>query len=275
VWVRTKDKKVRRFTTEDETLFGVFGLVVDEERAALWGATSAVPAMNGYTNELDGAAGLAEFDLETGAVRRVVRVPATNDHMTHVLGDLALAPDGAIFLPDSGAPTLWWLAPRAAELAVFAESPEFMSLQGVVVAPELNALFVADHANGLLRVDLTSRAVRRMESPPDTTLIGLDGLVRAPNGDLIAIQNGLKPARVLRLTIDPNGESVAAVKVIEGAHLNMPAPALGCIATGGDLFFIGIAGWSRFEGEEVKATAPRPVPVFKTKLAVATPPKKK
>jgi sugar lactone lactonase YvrE len=275
VWLRTKDEKVRRFTAGDENLFGVFGLAVDEEHGALWAATSAVPAMHGYTDELDGAAGLAEFDLETGALRRVVLVPKTNDHMTHVIGDLALAPDGGIFLPDSGAPTLWRLAPGAGELEGFVTSPEFMSLQGVVVAPERNALLVADHANGLLRVDLSSREVRRLESPPDTTLIGLDGLVRAPNGDLIGIQNGLRPARVLRLALDAGGEAVTAVTVLESAHLNMPAPALGCVALGGDLYFIGNAGWSRFEGEDVKPTAPRPIPIFKTKLAVAPPVKKK
>ncbi len=275
VWQRTKDKKIRRFSADDENLFGVFGLAVDEERGALWGATAAVPAMRGYVNELDGAAGLAEFDLEDGSLRRMILVPKTHDHQTHVIGDLALAPDGAIFLPDSGAPVLWWLPSRAVALEVFAESPEFMSLQGIVVVPELNALFIADHANGLLRIDLASRAVRRLESPPDTTLIGLDGLVRAPNGDLIAVQNGLKPARVLRLTLDESGEAVAKVAVLESAHLNMPAPALGCLATGGDLFLVGNAGWSRFEGEEVKPTAPRPVPIFKTRLSVPPPPQKK
>ncbi len=275
VWLRTQDKKVRRFSAEDDTVFGVFGLAVDEERGALWGATSAVPAMNGYTNELDSAAGLTEFDLETGALRRVVRLPALHDHQTHVLGDLAVAADGGIFLPDSGAPQLWWLPPRAEALEVFAESAEFMSLQGVVVAPEMNCLLVSDYANGLLRVDLATRAVKRVESPPDTTLIGIDGLVRAPNGDLIAIQNGLKPARVLRLALDTSGEAVTTVTVLESAHLNMPAPALGCIALGGDLFFIGNAGWSRFEGDDIKPTAPRPVPIFKTKLAVLPAPKKK
>ena len=274
VWLRTADKKVRRFTTADEAVFGVFGLAVDEERGALWAATSAVPAMNGYTNELDSAAGIAEFDLESGAVRRVVRLPALSDHQTHVLGDLALAPDGGIFLPDSGASVLWRLAPRAETLEAFAESPEFMSLQGVVVTPEMGALIVADHANGLLRVDLTSRAVRRLESPPDTTLIGLDGLARAPNGDLLAIQNGLKPARVLRLTLDANGEAVTNVVVLESAHLNMPAPSLGCIAMGDDFFFIGNAGWGRFE-EGGAGEGAHPVPIFKTKLSVEAPPKKK
>ena len=142
-----------------------------------------------------------------------------------------------------------------------------MSLQGAVVAPDLGALLVADHANGLLRVDLATRVVRLLASPPGTTLIGLDGLTRATNGDLLAIQNGLHPTRVLRLVLDASGEAVTAVLVLESAHLNMPSPSLGCLATDGDFFFIGNAGWSRFEGEEIKPTAPRPVPVFHTKLA--------
>lgn len=274
IWLRTKDQKLRRFTTDDDAVFGVFGLAVDEARGALWAAMAAVPAMRGYTDELDGAAGLAEFDLATGALRRVVRIPNRGDHQTHVIGDLALAADGAIFLPDSGAPVLWWLPPQAESVEVFAESPEFLSLQGVVVAPDRGALLVADHASGLLRVDLANRAVRRVELPPDTTLNGIDGLVRAPSGDLIAIQNGLRPKRVLQVTIDPAGEAVTAVTILESAHLNMPDPTLGCFAEGGEFFLIGNAGWTRFEGAEVAASPPRPVPVFKTKLAV-TPAKKK
>lgn len=274
VWLRTKDKKIQRFTADDDAVFGVFGLAVDEARGALWAATSAVPSMRGYTDQLDGAAGLAEFDLATGALRRVVRVPNRGDHQTHVIGDLALAPDGGIFLPDSGAPVLWWLPPHAEAVEVFAESPEFLSLQGTVVASDRGAIFVADYASGLLRVDLTTRAVRRLELPPDTTLNGIDGLVRAPNGDLIAIQNGLRPKRVLQVAVDATGEAVTSVTLLEAAHLNMPDPTLGCLAEGGEFFLIGNAGWTRFEGSDVAASAPRPVPVFKTKLAVP-PPKKK
>ena len=273
VWLRTSDKKVRQFAGDD-AVFGIFGLAVDEAGGSLWAATSAVPAMRGYTNELISVAGLAEFDLESGALRRVVRVPELADHQTHVLGDLALAPDGSIYLPDSGAPTLWRFTPGAKELEAFIESPEFMSLQGAVAPPEGGVLYLADYANGLLRVDLASHRVSRLESPPDTTLIGVDGLVRAPNGDLIGTQNGVRPPRVVRIVLDPTGENVTSVTVLESARLNMPDPTLGCIATDGNFFFIGNAGWSRFEGDDIKATPPRPVPIFKTKIT-EDPPKKK
>ncbi len=275
VWVRagaTKDDKggeraVRRFTPEGEELWGVLGLAVDEERGTLWAATSAVPAMAGFAQPMDGTAGVAEIDLATGAVRRVVPVGrAAGDRYSHVLGDLALGPDGSVYLPDSGGPTVWRLAPGAAALEAWAESAEFLSLQGAVVAPESGALWVADHANGLLRVDLGSRAVRRLESPENTTLIGLDGLARAPNGDLLAVQNGLRPNRVLRIVLAAGGEAIDRVTVLESAHLTMAAPSLGCVATGGNFFFVGNSGWARFDEAGAGPTAPRPVPVFRTKL---------
>ena len=127
VWVRagaTKDDKrgdrvVRRFTPEGEDLWGVLGLAVDEVNGVLWAATSAVPAMSGFAQPMDGTAGLAEIDLATGAVRRVIPVARRpGDQQSHVLGDLALGPDGSVYLPDSGGPTVWRLAPGANALDV-------------------------------------------------------------------------------------------------------------------------------------------------------------
>ena len=89
--------------------------------------------------------------------------------------------------------------------------------------------------------------------------------MRAPDGSLVAVQNGVRPMRVLRLTLDDAGESISQVGVLESAHMTMAAPALGCIVKN-DFYFIGNAGWSRFETKVPAATPPRPVPVFHTKL---------
>ncbi|HWA10656.1 MAG TPA: tetratricopeptide repeat protein [Opitutaceae bacterium] len=263
VWVRAADGKVRRFTEPSDELYGVFGLAVDEERGALWAATSMAAGVAGYTPDQDGVAGLAEFDLATGRLRRVARLPL--DHRARVIGDLALAPDGSVFATDSIDGALWRLAPGGKDLEQFLASDEFISLQGLAFSADGKNLFLTDHSNGLLRVNLAKRTVRRLDQPPNTTLLGLDGLVRAPDGDLIAVQNGSRPVRVLRLVVDDAGESVIDVKVLESAHLAMAEPALGCIANG-DFYFIGNAGWSRFEGSDPKPTPPRPVPVFRTKL---------
>jgi hypothetical protein len=267
VWVRRGDGTLARFTPEGDDLYGVFGLAVDEARGALWAATSAVPAMRGFSTAMDGTAGLAEIDLESGAVRRVIPVVrGSGDQYSHVLGDLALAADGTLYLPDSGGPILWRLVPGATALEPFVESPEFMSLQGVVVLPDGDTLVVSDYPNGLLAVSIGSRVVRRLPPPENTTLVGLDGLALAANGDVLAIQNGVRPNRILRISLDGAAEQVAAVKVLESGHINMPAPSLGCIATDGNFFYVGNAGWTRFEGTDGAPTAPRLVPIFRTRL---------
>lgn len=271
VWLRnSKDESLRRFTPEGDELFGVFGLAIDEANGTLWAATSAVPAMRGFTPDQDGTAALAEIDLNSGAVRRTIPVVRrAGDQQSHVLGDLALAVDGSVFVTDSGGPTLWRLAPGAQALEAWIESEEFLSLQGIVLLPEGVAV-LSDHANGLLRADLNSRTVRRLEAPSDSSLIGLDGLALTPEGQVLAIQNGLRPNRVLRIDLEGAAERVASVTVLEGGHITMAAPSLGCVATDGDFYYIGNAGWTRFEDTDGRPSAPRAVPIFRTKL-----PKKK
>ncbi|HVS51266.1 MAG TPA: hypothetical protein VHD62_02830 [Opitutaceae bacterium] len=274
VWTKNKDGTLKRFTPATDDLLGVFGLAVDEERGALWAATSAVPAMHGFTPEMDGTAALAEIDLDSGALRRVVPVVRkAGDRQSHVLGDLALAPDGTVLVTDSGGPTVWRLAPGANALEAAVESEEFLSLQGIVVLPG-GGLVVSDYASGLLRVDPESHAVRELAPPANTTLIGIDGLALAPNGDILAIQNGLRPNRVLRIAFDSGYENVASVTVLESAHLTMAAPSLGCVAGDGNFYFIGNAGWTRFENTNGEPSSPRSVPIFKTRIA-AEPAKKK
>jgi hypothetical protein len=216
---------------------------------------------------MDGTAALAEIDLESGAVRRTIPVTRKpGDRYSHVLGDLVMVADGSVYLPDTGAPLIWRLAPGGGVLETWVESPEFMSLQGITALPDGATLVVADHANGLLAIDLGSRAVRRLDSPADTSLIGLDGLALAPNGDVLAIQNGLRPNRVLRIGLAEGAEHVASVTVLESGHMTMAAPSLGCIGPDGHFFYVGNAGWTRFENTDGQPSSPRVVPIFRTKL---------
>ncbi|MDO8544673.1 MAG: hypothetical protein Q7S40_29885 [Opitutaceae bacterium] len=269
VWRRNKDNTLRRFTPEGDELLGVFGLAVDEGNGVLWAATAAVPVMRGHTAEQAGTAALAEIDLETGAVRRTIAVAAgSGDQQPHLFGDVAVGTDGSVFVSDSVGGAIWRLAAGADKLDVFAQGSGFISPQGVVTLPDGGGLIVADRVNGFLRVEVPGGNVARLESPAGTTLIGIDGLALAAGGDLIAIQNSTSPKRVVRITLESGGAGVTSVTVLESGHLTMSAPSLGCIAQDGDFYFVGNAGWSRFDESDAKPTAPRPVPIFKTKIAL-------
>lgn len=265
VWRRNKDNTLRRFTPAGDDLLGVFGLAVDEGRGSLWAATSAVTAMRGYTPEQDGAAALVEIDLESGAIRRSVALTGGGPP-PHLLGDVALGADGAVFVSDTLGGAIWRLSNDGAALERVAQGGELLAPQGLIVASDSVVVIVADRVNGLVRVDVAGGAMRRLEPPADWTLIGIDGLARAPNGDLLAIQSSTAPKRVLRITLDAGAESVTSATVLESGHLTMAGPSLGCVAQDGDFYFVGNAGWPRFELTEGQPTPPRPVPIFRTKL---------
>lgn len=241
IWRRDHTGKILRFTAEDEELFGIFGLVLDEERDTLWAATTALPAMGNYAPAQKGQAALADFELSTGKLRRIVPVPA--DGRDHALGDLTVDANGTVYATDSLAPVIWQFSPTEAEMEKTIEAPEFHSLQGIVLFRR--TLFVADYANGLFAVDLARRSVTPLEAPADTTLLGLDGLVAVPGG-LAAVQNGIEPQRVVRIALSPDLGTVTGLTVLAAGLPNLTDLAL-ITLVGDRLTFIAGAGWDGFD----------------------------
>jgi hypothetical protein len=240
IWRRDRTGTLTRFTAEDEELLGVFGLAIDEQRHALWAAMSALPEMSGFTPAQQGQAALAEFDLTTGDLRRVLPVPG--DGRDHVLGDLVVAPDGTIYLTDSAAPIVWQFAPADEGLIKFIESPEFVSLQGIALGG--HTLLVTDYSNGLFTIDRESLAIRALAPPQNTTLLGLDGLVPVPGG-VVAVQNGLVPPRLLRLTFSADTTAITRVDVLAAGLPGLEDLALAA-TVGNRVAVVAGSGWAGF-----------------------------
>jgi sugar lactone lactonase YvrE len=269
VWVRRKDGTMRRLASTDDSLLGVFGLALDEAAGVLWAATSAVPAMSGFAPDQAGLAALVEIDLGSGAVRRSFPTPrAAGSGAGHRLTDVALGEDGSVWAIDAGTPILWRLRPGNDALEPAVESPEFFTLQGLCVLPT-GTVLVADQLNGLVRVD-PARGLATMLTPPENVTLGdLNSLTLAPDGSVLALQTGVRPNRILRIEVEPDAEAIARVRVLESGHVAMGAPSQGCLGPNEDFHFVGHAGWSRFTAGDGAPTAPRLVPIFRTKLPQA------
>lgn len=260
VWRRDRDGRVTRFTVDDEELFGVFGLAVDEARNTLWAATAALPEMRDYDREVKGFAALAEFDLTTAELRRVVAVPV--DGRDHALGDLVLGPDGTVYASDSKAPAIWQLSPGAEELEKTVESPVFNSLQGMALFQR--TLVVADYSNGLMTVDLATRNIAALLPPEKTTLLGLDGVVAVPGG-IVATQNGVEPQRVLRITFSREVDRVTDVAILASSLPQLNDLTLMTLVNGRPTWIAG-AGWDGFDPAKAKQPAGHTVRIFQASL---------
>jgi hypothetical protein len=216
----------------EDGLWGVMGLKVDPARRRLWAAVSAVPQLAGFKAEDAGRAGLACYDLKTGRLLKKYVLPGKPE--THLLGDLTVDGQGTVLATDSQSPLIYSLDPSADAPEVFLKYDPFQSLQGIDLTPDGKTIYVADYSVGLYAVDRATRTVRYLEAPRGTALIGIDGLYYY-QGSLIAVQNGLKPNRVLRVFLSRDGSRIGSVAALEANEPTMTEPTLGCVV--GDLFY--------------------------------------
>ncbi|MEI9904008.1 MAG: hypothetical protein WDN06_08510 [Asticcacaulis sp.] len=91
------------------------------------------------------------------------------------------------------------------------------SPSGLAENADASALMVSDFISGLYRVDLAAGTMARLNAPDGGSLLGISSLSRYGD-DLIAIENGFKPAKgaapayVARLADGGIGRGAAAVR---------------------------------------------------------------
>jgi sugar lactone lactonase YvrE len=241
---------------------GVLGIVVDAERGRVWAVTAPLPpATHGQTAAPPTA--LLEIDLATGRI--LARYPAPDAQADRTLGDIALGPDGMVYVADSGGGEVFRLTPGAETLTVFVGPGPFGSPQGMTVTPDGQALIVVDYSSGLYRVEMATGGVTQLAAPADASLIGVDGLTRDGRA-LYAIQNGVNPQRVLKLGIDAGWTRIDAVQVLAANLPEMDEPTTGLVHAGG-LVFVSRSQWSDFDDDGApKAGANGPAIIARLRL---------
>jgi hypothetical protein len=95
--------------------------------------------------------------------------------------------------------------------------------------------------------------VRRLSVPPDLALNGIDGLV-IHGSSLVAIQNGVRPHRVIQVDLAPDGVTVSGVRILVMNHDDLDEPTLG-VVVGDTLYFTADSQGQKFLNEK-KRIAP-------------------
>jgi sugar lactone lactonase YvrE len=255
--------------TGRDGLWGAFGVALDEAKGSLWVASSALPQAANIAPADKGRAGLFEFALADAKLRSKALVPA--DGKEHVFGDLIVEPSGDVFVSDSTSPVIYRLRRGSSALEEFARSDEFHSLQGLALSPDGAKLAVADYSSGIHVFDLASRARTLLAMPANTTLHGVDGLVRHGR-DIIGVQNGIDPQRVILMRMNPAWSAIETVEVLAANLPEMDEPTLAAKA-GDDLLVIGNGQWTRFADDgAIKGEEPfAPTRILRLALPPARP----
>ncbi len=217
--------------------WGVFGMAADRKRGVLWAVTAALPQVEGFKAEDKGKSALLRIDLRDGKILETIPAPEGEHHF----GDVAVAPDGEVYVSDSATTVVYRVEDGALQPLV--QGP-FRSLQGFAVSGGL--LYVADYSNGIFAIDRRTGDLHPLRVPSNVSLLGVDGLYAVDPTTLIATQNGTNPFRILRITLAPGGLSVSSVQTLLANSPLMGDPTLGVVANG-RFYFNGNAQWDLFD----------------------------
>jgi len=238
--------------------WSAFAACVDAPRRLLWTSVAATPTAEGYSAADSGRTGLVAWDLRTGRVARRIEWP--RDGRDRLLGDLTVAGDGTVYVCDSPAGAVRKLAPGADAMTTVIADGGFRGPQTPAVAEDGRRLYVADYSHGIAVIDLASSRTSWVGFAPGLALQGIDGLY-ARGGELIAVQNGTRPARVMRFRLDASGTRIVSGSAIESGTRRLGEPTHGVIV-GSNFYFLANTGWNRVGQDQRLATGPADPPMI-------------
>ncbi|MCF7840466.1 MAG: hypothetical protein K9N22_06780 [Candidatus Marinimicrobia bacterium] len=246
-------------------LGSVFGMAADTTRNLLW-ATSSILDLGQQNNPGDeiGESGLFAFQLNSGELVHKILLPA--DTLNHLFGDLTVTPGGDVYVSDGGAGMIFVLKSGDTTLKPLLPSGSIRSPQGLVYFEDHQALILADYATGLYRINLSDGSKHPLALAMLMCLLGIDGLA-TDGAALYAIQNGIRPHRVIKLTLGWKHNRVLSWEVLAANHPDFDEPTLGVVADGW-FYFNGTSQW-RFlspAGDLVNPEAMQQPKIFRVPL---------
>jgi hypothetical protein len=213
---------------DDSRALSAIGMTVDLERNMLWCVGTSLELAAGFDRDAPASAGLFGFDIDTGSLQRKVMA----DPSSGALNDVAVAPNGDLYLSGT---TLSVLSNRSDSITPLETGTSIAGSNGITIPPDGGRLYVSSYPVGIAVVELASGTVRFLEAPEHVSLYGVDGLYWY-EGDLIGVQNGLAPWRIMRMDLDAEATAVS-VQLIEFANEGL-TPTTGAIV-GDEFHYVG------------------------------------
>ncbi|MGI9236914.1 MAG: SMP-30/gluconolactonase/LRE family protein [Woeseiaceae bacterium] len=230
-------------TTSRDGHWSVFGMRFDDNEG-LWFASAAVPQLDA-AEKMVGRSGLFRYDADERKISNVELLPVSDD--AQLLGDLVITPGGVIYTTDSLTGIVYRFDPERRIFETLVDRGVFGSPQGLVLDSTAQFLYVADYVGGLYRVALANGEVTKIALQANVTDYGIDGLYRYGR-ELVAIQNGVRPNRVVALRLDGPGLSITAGRTLAANLEEFDEPTLGFVK-GDDFYFVANSHWNRFDAE--------------------------
>lgn len=223
---------------DENGLWSINGIAVDQANNRLWLTSSATPAFAALSPTDLNMGALFEYALDTLEPKGRFNLPV--DGLVHELGHLAVTARGDVYIVDWASPIVYRKTIDSDRLEAFAGSDTLVQLTDVAVTPDSSRVFVSDADMGILLIDPINQGSAMLGGPETLNLGGIFGL-EFIDGKLIIMQSGITPQRLMRLELDANGTTVENVSPMAIALESFDMPGASTIS-GQSIYYLANQG---------------------------------
>ena len=225
-----------------ENRWAVVDLEADNARDILWVATASMPQYNGMSNENLGETALLKYQLSSGKLLQTIGL--SDLEKPNLISQLHVSAQGDVYVLNSFKRLVLKLSQGQDKLEPLLGLKDYDDVRAMTTDDTGRYLYFADFARGIFVVDLQGKHIGPMGDVETMVLGGTEEMI-FHKGALIVVQNGFKPARVMRLKLE-NPVTIEKLIPIEASNPNFEIPTNG-VLTDSHFYYIGNSQWSKMD----------------------------
>lgn len=205
--------------------FGAVDVIIDDQAAVFWVASATMPQYNGTTQENFGQAKVNKYRLSDGKLLATVDLSGLSKPL--LLNHLTLMSNGDVLAFNPFTKELLKISKDGKSQEVMMTFPQFDAIQAIAIDDADQVLYLADYDSGIILLNLENKKMMPLVNNPKVNLSGVEDIFY-DNGDLIVIQSGVKPQRILRVLLQQKAGFKSMVP-LEASHPNFSAISKGSL----------------------------------------------
>jgi len=226
----------------------------------LWASTAASRQTKGYEAKANIHSKIVVINPANGAI-----VNSFADAKERTFGQILMGRDD-LYAVDTDHGEVLRLNGYAGKFQVLVPEGYFDTPEALAEKDDATALIVSDFIAGLYRIDLVKGQLTHLKPPAGASLLGLSQLVRYGN-DLIGVETGFKPNRVVRLHMAPDWSAVESEEVLLRSD-DLLAQPTAAVIDGDHFVFVAKSQWSNLDDRgNPLSDSPGPVEIGVIKLS--------
>lgn len=213
----TPDGQTETFFPGNDQVFAATALRLDESRGILWGSSPDFLGTRSSSGEIvRRPPRVFAIDIRSGKVLRVIPMPEGG-----FSNDIALDPQGGVYITDSTLARIHYLAPGTTQLQTWATDERFRAERiglGGIARRSDGVLIVGHYSNGeLFKVTPQTQGQPRIEVIPlERRIENPDGMQFAADGSLILTEGAVESGngRLLRINVFAPGTNPKPIETL-------------------------------------------------------------